>query len=186
YDLKAAVESLLEGLRISSYTWVTPEDRGDVVSFCHRGQFAQLLVEGKKVGFIGTVHPVLLDEEKVRVPAAIAEFDLDLLLKGQPRPYRAESLSKFPAVERDFAFVMPKSLKVGDVLKEVKKTAGSVLADVDVFDVYEGDKVEAGHKSVAIRLVYQDKNATLQDAQIQELQNKILDQVSKTFGIRVR
>ncbi|MBX3033537.1 MAG: phenylalanine--tRNA ligase subunit beta [Bdellovibrionaceae bacterium] len=186
FDLKAVVENLLESLRISSYTWVTPPDRGEVPGFCHRGQYAQLLVEGKKVGFIGTLHPVLLEEEKIRVPAAVAEFDVEALLKGQPRPYRADSLSKFPAVERDFAFVMPKNVKIGEVLKDIRKAAGGLLVEAEVFDVYEGDKVEAGKKSVAVRLVYQDKNATLQEAQIQELQSKILESVSKTFGIVVR
>lgn len=186
FDVKAAVEALLESLRISSYTWVSPKEKSEVVAFCHRGQFAQLMVEGKKVGFIGTLHPVLLEEEKIRETAAIAEFDLDLLLKGQPRPYRSEALSKFPQVERDFAFVMPKSQRVGEVLREIKKAGGALLVDVDVFDVYEGEKMEEGKKSVAIRLLYQDKNATLQEGQIQELQNKILEQVSKTFGISVR
>lgn len=186
FDLKAAVEALLEALRITSYTWLMPSDRGEAISFCHPGQFAQLIVEGKKAGFIGTLHPVLLAEDKIQAPAAIGEFDMDLLLKGQPRPYRADTLSKFPAVERDFAFLMPRNLRVGDVLKEIRKAAGSLLVDLDVFDVYEGEKLEMGQKSVAIRLVYQDKNATLQDAQIQEVQSKILNQVEKTFGIRVR
>lgn len=186
FDLKAAVETLLETLRIFSYAWISPQDKGEVPGFAHRGQYAQLLVEGKKVGFIATVHPLLLDEEKIRVPVALAELDLDVVLKGQPRPYRAEALSKFPAVERDFSFLMAKSLKVGDVIKEIRKGVGPLLVDVDVFDVFEGDKVEAGKKSVSFRLVYQDKNATLQEAQINELQNKVLDAVNKAFGITVR
>lgn len=186
YDLKASIEALLETFRISAYTWVTPADKGEVPGFCHRGQYVQLLVEGRKVGFLGTVHPVLLEEEKIRVPVALAEFDLESLLKGQPRPYRAEALSKFPAVERDFSFVMPKSLKVADVIKEIRKAAGSLLVDVDVFDLYEGDKLEAGKKSVSFRLIYHDKNATLQDSVILDLQNKVQEAVAKAFGIAVR
>lgn len=186
FDLKASVEGLLTSLRISSFTWIMPTDRGEVPGFCHRGQYAQLLVEGKKVGFISTLHPLLLEEEKVRVPGAIAELDLDLLLKGQPRPYRAEGLSKFPAVERDLAFLMPKSLKVGDVVKEIRKAGGPMLIEVEPFDIYEDEKMEAGKKSVAIRLVYQDKNATLQEAQILELQKKVLTAVSQAFGISTR
>jgi len=85
-----------------------------------------------------------MDDNKIRVPAAIGEFDLDQLYKGQPRPYRIQSVSKFQVVERDFAFVMPKTLKVGDVMKDIRKAAGGLLLNVDVFDLYEGDKMEAG------------------------------------------
>lgn len=186
FDLKAAVEALLEMLRIGSFTWVVPADKGEVPGFCHRGQYAQLMVEGKKVGFIGTVHPSLLEEEKIRVPMAISELDVEALLKGQPRPYRAEALSKFPAVERDYSFVVPKSLRIADVLKEIRKAVGALLVEADVFDVYEGDKMEAGKKSVSLRLVFQDRNATLQEAQINELNAKVLEAVGKAFGIAVR
>ncbi|HEX7674039.1 MAG TPA: phenylalanine--tRNA ligase subunit beta [Bdellovibrio sp.] len=187
FELKATVEALLKTLNISSYTWVTPAaGASEVPAFMHQGQYAQLLVEGKKVGFIGTLHPVLLDDNKIRVPAAIGEFDLDQLYKGQPRPYRIQSVSKFPVVERDFAFVMPKTLKVGDVLKDIRKAASGLLLNVDVFDSYEGDKMEAGKKSVAIRLWLQDKNGTLQENQINEVTTKVLESLKKNFDLSVR
>ncbi len=186
FEVKAAVEAMLRNLNIGSYTWSSPQDKGDVPAFMHRGQFAQLIVEGKKVGFIGTLHPVLLDEHKIRVPAAMAELDLDQLYKGQPRPSRFESLSKFPAVERDFAFVMAKSVRVGDVVREIRKQGGGILIQVDVFDVYEGDKMELGKKSVALRLTFQDKNATLQDSQVVEAGNKIVEALKKQFALTMR
>lgn len=185
FELKAAIEVLLKSLNISSYTWVSV-NAAEVPAFLHQGQFAQLLVEGKKVGFLGTLHPVLLDDNKIRVPAALAELDLDQLYKGQPRPYRIQSISKFPVVERDFAFVMSKTLKVGDILKDIRKSAGPLLANVDVFDLYEGEKVEAGTKSVAIRLWLQDKNATLQETQITEVTSKVLESLKKNFDLSVR
>ncbi|WP_413291204.1 phenylalanine--tRNA ligase subunit beta [Bdellovibrio sp. HCB337] len=186
FEVKAAVEVLLKNMNINSYTWVVPTDKGEVPAFMHRGQFAQLVVEGKKVGYIGTLHPVLLDDNKIRVPAAMGEFDMDQLYKGQPRPYRFESLSKFPAVERDFALVMAKNIKVGEVVKEIRKQGGGILTNVDVFDVYEGDKLEAGKKSVALRLTFQDKNATLQDNQVVEVSNKILESLKKQFALTMR
>lgn len=186
FEVKAAVETILKNLNISSYTWASPQDKGEVPAFLHRGQFAQLVVEGKKVGFIGTAHPVLLDDHKIRVPVAMAELDLDQLYKGQPRPSRFETLSKFPAVERDFAFVMAKSVKVGDVVREIRKQGGGILTTVDVFDVYEGDKMELGKKSVALRLTFQDKNATLQDSQVVEASNKIVEALKKQFALTMR
>jgi phenylalanyl-tRNA synthetase beta chain len=186
FELKAAVEVLLKSLNISAYTWVSPANKAEIPAFIHQGQYAQLLVEGKKVGFIGSLHPVLLEDNKIRVPAAMGEFDLDQLYKGQPRPYRIQSVSKFQIVERDFAFVMPKTLKVGDVLKDIKKSAGTLLLNVDVFDLYEGDKMDAGQKSVALRLWLQDKNATLQEAQINDVTSKVLESLKKNFDLSVR
>lgn len=186
FDLKAAIEKVLESFHQAAFTWSMPSDKGEVPGFCHRGQYAQLTVEGRRVGFVATVHPSLLEEQKVRVPVAIAELDLESLLKGQPRPWRSESYSKFPAIERDLALVMPTTVKVGEVLKEIRKTAGALLVETEVFDVYEGDKVEAGHKSVAFRLTYQDKNATLQDAQVLEVQNKVLEALKRQFSAVVR
>jgi phenylalanyl-tRNA synthetase beta chain len=186
FELKAAVEVILKTLNISSYTWVTPPQKSEVPAFLHEGQYAQLLVEGKKVGFIGTLHPVILDDNKIRVPAALAELDLDQLYKGQPRPYRVQGISKFPVVERDFAFVMPKTLKVGDVLKDIRKAGGPLLVNVDVFDLYEGEKMDAGKKSVALRMWLQDKNATLQEAQITEVTQKVLDSLKKNFDLSIR
>jgi phenylalanyl-tRNA synthetase beta chain len=186
FEVKAAVETLLRNLNISSYTWVTPADKGEVPNFLHRGQFAHLLLEGKKVGYLGTLHPVILDDSKIRVPVAMAELDLDQIYKGQPRASRFESLSKFPAVERDFAFVMAKSFRVGDVVREIRKQGGGILTKVDIFDVYEGDKMEAGKKSVAIRLTFQDKNATLQDSQVVEVSHKILEALKKQFALTMR
>jgi phenylalanyl-tRNA synthetase, beta subunit, non-spirochete bacterial len=186
FELKAAVEVILKTLNITAYTWVTPANKSEVPAFCHEGQFAQLLVEGKKLGFIATLHPVISEDNKIRVPVALGELDLDQLYKGQPRPYRIQSISKFPIVERDFAFVMPKTLKVGDVLKDIRKAAGSLLVNVDVFDLYEGDKMEAGKKSVALRMWLQDKNATLQEAQITEVTQKVLDSLKKNFDLSIR
>jgi phenylalanyl-tRNA synthetase beta chain len=173
----------LKSLNISAYTWVNPMNKSEIPAFIHQGQYAQLLVEGKKVGFIGTLHPVLMEDNKIRVPAALGEFDLDQLYKGQPRPYRIQSVSKFPVVERDFAFVMPKSLKVGDVLKDIRKAAGALLLNVDVFDLYEGEKMDAGKKSVALRLWLQDKNATLQEAQIVVLHGLVMQWTFQTSVI---
>lgn len=186
FEIKTAVESLLKNFRVQNYSWVSPQDKGMVPQFLHLGQFAYLVVEGKKLGFLASLHPVWLEDNKVRCPAAIAEFDLEALYKGQPRPLRFQSISKFPAVERDFAFVMAKSLKVDEVLKAAKKFGGNLLSHIEVFDVYQGDKMEPGKKSVAIRLVFQDFNATLQEAQIQEVQNKIVNGLKAQFDLALR
>lgn len=186
FEVKAAIEALLRSLQINSFQWATIKEKGDVPSFLHSGQNAHLIVEGKSVGFVGTIHPVLLEESKVRVDGAFAEIDFEVLLKGQPRVKRTESLSRFPSVQRDLALVMKQSLRVGDVMQLMKKEAGPILQSVDVFDVYQGDKLEAGQKSVAFRLIYQDKKDTLRDQVVNDSIQKILDSLKQNFEISVR
>lgn len=186
FEIKAAIEQLLSSLNISSYRWASLEHKGEAPSFIHPGQCAHLVVEGKKVGFLGSVHPVILADEKIRVPAAMAELDLEALLKGQPRSYKVETLSKFPKIERDLALVMAKATRVGDVVQLIKKEAGAYLVDAQIFDVYEGDKLEQGKKSVAFRLVFQDKRDTLRDELVQQATEKVLQQLKEKFNITVR
>ncbi|MEZ0392635.1 MAG: phenylalanine--tRNA ligase subunit beta [Pseudobdellovibrionaceae bacterium] len=186
FELKAAVEALLQKFHISSYQWVPVSNKGEIPDFLHRGQAAHLMVEGKKVGFIGALHPLLLEEGKIRVPVALSELDLDSLLKGQPRLKRVESLSRFPSIQRDLALLMARPVKVGEVSKEIQSVAGPLLVGLDVFDVYEGDKLEPGQKSVAFRLIYQDKKDTLRDQPVNESIDKVLQHLKAKFQISVR
>lgn len=89
-------------------------------------------------------------------------------------------------MERDLAFVMPKTLSAQEVVTAVKKSGGQQLTSVRVFDVFEGASVGENMKSVAFRLVYQDANATLTDEQINGLQKKVIDDVLKKLSIQVR
>lgn len=186
FEVKAALEKLLAQLHITSYQWTSVQNRGDIPDFIHRGQHAVLMVEGKPAGFIGSLHPSKLEEAKVRVPVALAEINLDLLFKGQPRGFRVETFSRYPRIERDLALVMLKPIKVGEVIREMKKAAGPLCTQVDVFDVYEGDKLAQGQKSVAFRLSYQDKNATLQDSLVNDSVTQVLSALNAKFSITVR
>lgn len=186
FEIKAAIENWLRRFHITSFQWQPIVNKGEVPEFLHRGQAAYLVVEGKKVGVMGTLHPLLLENEKIRVPAALAEVDLESLFKGQPRVKRVESLSRFPKIARDLALVMPEVLKVGDVAREIQKEAGPFLVELDVFDVYAGDKLEMGQKSVAFRLTFQDKKDTLRDSVIAESVERVLSALKAKFQISVR
>lgn len=186
YTVKGQIESLLSQFGITAYQWQKHTEAALSPAFLHRGQNSVLVVEGKKVGFIGTAHPSLLLNDKIRVPVVVAEIDLDLLYKGQPRSFKVESISKFPRVQRDLALVMNKTVIAGDVIREIRKEAGPLLSHVGVFDLYEGDKLQPGQKSVAFRLTYQDKNATLQDQAVNDSIQKILAVLKDKFAISVR
>lgn len=185
YELKAALEYLFSKLQIQSYQ-ISSIAQNQVPSFLHLGQAGALNVEGKKIGFFGALHPSLLDENKIRVPVVILELDLDVLQKGQPRLKKFESISKFPTVQRDLALVLNRNLTSGEVSKEIQKLAGPLLKKVEIFDLYEGEKLDKGQKSVAYRLFYQDKNATLQDDVVNKSIDSVLTGLKQKFSISVR
>jgi phenylalanyl-tRNA synthetase beta chain len=120
------------------------------------------------------------------VPAALAELDLEILLRNQPRNFKIESLSRFPAIHRDLALLMPLTVKVGDVLREIRKEAGPHLMKLDVFDVYQGESLEMGQKSVAFSLVYQDHKDTLRDEVVSESIDRVLAHLKAKMQISVR
>ncbi len=127
-----------------------------------------------------------LDSEKIRFGMAIAELDLQQVLKGQPRPAKFKSLSKLQPALRDFAFVMDSGRAIGDLLKEAKKACGSVLKDVTVFDIYEGEKLPVGQKSVALRASFQVTDTALTEIELVELSQKLILSANKSVGAVLR
>lgn len=183
FQLKAALENLLSQYQISSYTF---SSSGQAPDFLHKGQWAQLVCEGKAIGFIGALHPSLLANEKVRVPVVIAELNLDTLLQGQPRPTKFKAIPTLQPIDRDFAFVMETHRSVGDLTKELKKAVGVGFQSATVFDIYEGDKLPVGQKSVALRVRLQAQEAALTETQIQEISQKIVASAEKSVGAKLR
>lgn len=183
YVIKNAVEKLFQSLQITSYSFVST---AEAPAFLHKGQWAQIIVEGQAVGFLGSMHPGYLDHEKIRFPVAIAELDLHQILKGQPRPAKFKSLSKLQPVHRDFAFVMDSNKTIGDLLKEVKKACGSNLKELTVFDIYEGDKLPSGQKSVALRANFQALEHAFSEAELNEMSQKLIEAAKKSVGALLR
>jgi phenylalanyl-tRNA synthetase beta chain len=184
--LKATIENTLRELGHSRWKWTQKAGGKDMPEFVHPGQAARLEVQGKTVGFIGTLHPTLADEFKIREACAVGELNLDRLLVGQPKAPKYQPISKFPIVDRDIAFVMPRELEAAAVESEIRKTGGDLLREVRVFDVFEGGSLQAGQKSVAFRLLFQSKDATLDDKLINELRDKVVNAVSQKLGVSIR
>lgn len=185
-QMREVVNDIFAAFGITNFKYSQVSDKGKAPGFLHSGQFAIVEKEGARLGILGTVHPVLLNSEKVRVPVAMFELELEPLFRGQPRALRTETFSRFPKIERDLALLMPKHLAVADVMGEIKKTAGALLTNVRVFDQYEGEKLPAGQRSVAFRLSFQEPNGTLQDEVVQGLTQKVLDTLQQKWGLTTR
>jgi phenylalanyl-tRNA synthetase beta chain len=185
YSLKASIENIFSKLLIASYQWRKLSSE-NAPSFIHPGQAVGLFVEGKMIGVLGTLHPLLAQQHKLRTSVALAEFTFEGLVRGQPRVPKAKAFSRFPSVERDLAFLVPSSVDAGEILKEIRKQSGSLLEDASIFDVYAGGQLGEGMRSVAYRMVFRDSNGTLNETQLVELQNKLADAVKKKYKLEVR
>ena len=187
FHVKEAIQVLAKSFGIKAYMWEQKIDKLTAIPTCfHPYQTAVLVVEGKKCGFISSLSPLVLENEKIREPMCVAEIDLEAFLPQTARPTRIKDISRFPVVDRDLAFVMKKSQSVGDVFKTVRKVVGGNLFDLEVFDVYEGDKLPVGQKSIALRIRYQDPNAALADTAVQGFQDQILKSLKDDLDITIR
>lgn len=183
FKLRSALEKLFSQLGISLFSF---KHIPETLSFLHSGQSAVVTVEGKNIGFIGTVHPEYLQNEKIRVDVAIAEINLDVLLNGHPRPQKFKSVSHFQMIERDFSFVLDQEFPVGNLIADIKKSVGAVCKDLRVFDIYTGDKLDPKLKSVSLRMTMQGQDSDLSEAVIQENMNKVVITAEKTAGAKLR
>jgi phenylalanyl-tRNA synthetase beta chain len=168
YDLKHDIDALMQ-LRGNA------DDYGFVAGnqpWLHPGQSASILIDGQPCGWAGAVHPAILLGLDIKVPVMAFELDIDVL-KIREIP-NAKNISRFPSVRRDLAFLVPEQVDYRQVKDCVTKIAGEILADLLIFDVFSGQNVEIGYKSLAIGLILQDVSCTLTDEVVDSLVLKVI------------
>lgn len=159
--------------------------------FLHPGKSAQIFLRGESVGFVGALHPSIVSEDKLRVGVAVCEVSLEKLASAVKAP-KFQELSTFPMAERDVAFVAAKTVPAGEIVELLRKTArglepeGKILRDLSVFDVFEGESIGDGKRSVAVRMIFQSHEATLSDEAVNALKGKLVDAVCQKFEAVVR
>lgn len=183
FELKSHIENFLVTIKARNYQWKTLTEAPDCY---HPGQTVGLFYEGRMVGILGTLHPSIKEEFKIRTDVAMVELNIRELQKGQPRVHKFSSLSNFPAIERDLAFLLPVLLPASDVIQVIRKAAGPLCQAVEVFDVFTGGTLEAGTRSVAFRMSFQNKEKTLEDTEINKIQDSIITKVKEQLGLNLR
>ena len=141
------------------------------------------------VGWFGELHPRVLDALKADGPVVAFELVLDDIPAPKARPTKVKpklELSEFMALERDFAFIVDRSVKAADITKAAQAAERALITDVGVFDIYEGTGVPEGKKSVAISITLQPREKTLTDAEIEAVAAKVVAEVSKKTGATLR
>lgn len=189
YTLKGLFENLFNELGLSGRVQYKPCENVDVV---HPYRGAKLVMLGKnltELGYFGQLHPILKDKLKLNQEAFIFEINLDEVIKAvNSSAIRYKKLPQYPEVQRDLAFVVPDSISYEELQKVVKKAVqNNLFKGCDVFDVYKGENIEKGFKSIAFRIYMQDENATLTDEIVDAQMKSVRDNLEKSFeGITLR
>ncbi len=186
YDLKGLVDGLLEGLHLPQVHY----EPGTNPSF-HPGKRARVLSGEKQVGVFGEIHPQVRERYDwpaayAGVPVLAADLDLDAILSLIPVLYDIAPVPEFPPVLEDLALVVDESLPAERVADLIRQTAGKVVRDVQLFDVYRGEKVGAGRKSLAYSLTYQASDRTLSDKDVAGIRTHILRRLEQVLGAKLR
>ena len=178
YVIKGVAEEILEYLGYANrYSFMKKE----IPKELHPGQSAYINVNGTDVGIIGKIHPNVTKED-----IFVLEINLDELLQKKVGKMKYKEISKFPNVKKDVAFVVDKKLTSKEIEKVIKSAGGSLLTDIEVFDVYTGSNLPQNKKSIAYALTFEDTKKTLTDEEINALLEKIIDTVCKKCNAEIR
>jgi phenylalanyl-tRNA synthetase beta chain len=158
----------------------------DLKGLFHPFKLVQIEVRGKPVGILGELHPEVKREFGLKAKIALAEFSFDEFLSQIEAEKEYRPISKYPALMRDLAVLVPKNAKTIDVTDKIENTAGELLVDSDIFDIYEGEGIPADKKSLAFRLVFQSKYKTLADPEVNKIMDKIIAGLEANPDFEVR
>ncbi len=178
YSVKGLVENLLDKLGYKNrYSFVVREFPEEM----HPTKSAYINVNGKIVGLFGQVHPRMMKDE-----IYVCEINLETLFENKTGKVKFKEVSKYPGISKDVAFVLNKDVTNESVIATIKQAGGKVLSKVEVFDYYEGDKIEKDKKSIAYNLYFESSEKTLELEEIVPIFDKIIEAVVKKHNAVLR
>lgn len=180
YDIKADVEALLS---LTSAAHSYKFSKGEIDAL-HPGQTAQITKDGNLVGYVGALHPEL--ERKLGLNGRTLVFELLVSEVATRNLPLATDISKFPANRRDIAVVVKDEVEVKNVLQLIEKVGGNYLIDLNLFDVYQGEGIDSGYKSLAIALILQDTDKTLEEKDINDVVDRVVDTLKTELDASLR
>jgi len=178
FDLKASVRSFLTELGL----------KNEVTQQVNEQNTLHYYVDEHIIGSLYTISSSMLEQYDIEYPAIIAELNLSQIHIERQRigEQQYEAVSKFPAFDFDFAVIVKKSVKAGDLLKTIQQKAGPSLEELQIFDVFEGQSLDDGKKSIAFRLSFLDKNKTLTIKDVEPIIKKVISVLEKKYSAKLR
>lgn len=192
YELKGVLSALAESLGIGDAVWFddvpnSPVELGAMTrTLMHPYRSAELKIGGVSIGHIGMLHPEAQRSWKIKKPTAFCELSLTRLIGVGSKELEYREISRYPAIVRDLALFVPASEKIISILDVIENTAGDLLMDSDLFDIYEGSEVPDGKKNIAFHLVFQSAERTLSDREINAIMERVINALEERPEWEVR
>lgn len=188
YELKGAIDCLLDSLGITEKWYDNAEPTAEMPpkAVWNLDKSAEIKMNGSEIGFIGELRTIILD--KFDIPSSVVAFDFDLenLLKFVQEEREYVPIPKYPAVTRDIAILVDRETRIGEVLDVIYSAGAKYIEDVDLFDIYEGEGLSEGKKSLAFHLIFQADDHTLADSEISSEMEKIFKSLQSELSAEIR
>jgi len=180
YDMKGDVSTLL------SLTGWAEDFQWEKVSHpvLHPGQSAAIRYQDRQVGYLGVLHPKIA--QQLDIEQAVCLFEIDLAVVQNVQIPEFQSISKYPSVRRDLALVIDQSISAAAIQKAIRKSSGQLLSNIQIFDLYQGEGIEKGKKSIALGLTFQDPSRTLIDIEINDVIQGVVATLERDFNAKLR
>jgi phenylalanyl-tRNA synthetase beta chain len=181
YVLKGILEGLFSKLGLQDKV----EYRQAEMDGMHPGRTAEVLLEGKSIGFAGQVHPQVQKEKDLK-DTYVCEINLRDVLQVESEPLKYQAIPRYPSITRDIALVVDKSTSAHELKTVIQEAGGTLLKEVHIFDLYEGDRLEEGKKSIAYSLKYFNPERTLTDEEVTKTHQQVLNTLEEKTGAVLR
>ena len=188
YEAKGVVDGLLNKLGITGqwYDNFQPTPEYTEKKLWQSSQSAEIKIDDKEIGLLGKINSEILTKTGIKGEVVVFNINFDFLLQLAREELIYRHPSKYPALIRDIAILVNFEDRVANVLNIINDVGGPLVRDVDLFDMYEGDKIPQGKKNLAFHIIYQSDQRTLKDKEVDEIQNRIIKEIKKRRGWEVR
>lgn len=182
FDLKGILEGLFDGLGVAGVEFL-PET-GE--PFLHPGAACRIAAQGAVLGLMGEMHPAMREIFELKQKVFLFELDFAAVVAGIRGGRSFKALPRFPAATRDLAVIVAEDVPAGALLRALQETSKDWVAEIRLFDLYQGQPIPPGKKSLAFRLKYQREDRTLTDREVNEIHQQLMDLLAERFGAVLR
>lgn len=182
YDLKGCLENVLEVLKVASPSYRAACDE----PFLHPGKACGIFSGEAMIGFLGEIHPDVLSVFGIAGPIVVCELDLNVMIANAGAKKVFSDMPRFPASSRDVAFLTRRETEAGELIKAAQGTNEELLEKVEIFDVYEGENVSEGTRSLGLRFSYRSADRTLTDDEVNDVHSRVVGSVISASGALIR
>lgn len=182
YDIKGICETMFAQLNVKNVKYEAVTDNPTF----HPGRCAKISAGNKVIGIIGEIHPAVSRKYGIETPVYIAELDFENVFLNIKTDIKFKELPKYPAVTRDIAMLVDKTVPVADIENVIKKASGKMLESLQLFDVYEGKQIPEGKKSVAYSAIYRSADRSLTGDEVQKVFDKVVKNLENQIGAQLR